>query len=129
MDEQIRNADAKFDMEETSDELLDTWSAEEEQQRNEREYYRDRLASETGIDVLDGSDIENQFDETIAKIAFEGGLYGKEFTTTSPEFGTSGSFAKCWVKEDDGIYLLKRALFRNVFISDCQDNMQRCSRI
>ena len=46
---------------------------------------------------------ENQFDETIAKIAFEGGLYGKEFTTTS-----SGSFAKCWVKEDDGIYLLKR---------------------
>ena len=27
MDEQIRNADAKFDMEETSDELLDTWSA------------------------------------------------------------------------------------------------------
>lgn len=35
-------------------------------------------------------------------------MYGKEFTTTSPEFGTSGSFAKCWVKEDDGIYLLKR---------------------
>lgn len=65
MDEQIRNADAKFDMEETSDELLDTWSAEEEQQRNEREYYRDRLASETGIDILDGSDIENQFDETL----------------------------------------------------------------
>lgn len=51
---------------------------------------------------------QKQFDETIAKIAFEGGLYGKEFTTTSPEFGTSGSFAKCWVKEEDGIYLLKR---------------------
>lgn len=76
----------------------------------------------------------------IAKIAFEGGLYGKEFTTTSPEFGTSGSFAKCWVKEDDGIYLLKRGsegarnaglepYSGNVFISDCQDNMQRCSRI
>lgn len=65
MDEQIRNADAKFDMEETSDELLDTWSVEEEQQRNEREYYRERLASETGIDILDESDIENQFDETL----------------------------------------------------------------
>ena len=65
MDEQIRNADAKFDMEETSDELLDTWSAEEEQQRNEREYYRERLASETGIDILDESDIENQFGETL----------------------------------------------------------------
>ena len=65
MDEQIRNADAIFDMEETSDELLDTWSVEEEQQRNEREYYRERLASETGIDILDESDIENQFDETL----------------------------------------------------------------
>ena len=65
MDEQIRNADTKFDMEETSDELLDTWSAEEEQQRNEREYYRERLARETGIDILDESDIENQFDETL----------------------------------------------------------------
>lgn len=65
MDEQIRNADAKFDMEETSDELVDTWSAEEEQQRNEREYYRERLASETGINILDESDIENQFDETL----------------------------------------------------------------
>ena len=62
MDEQIRNADAKFDMEETSDELLDTWSAEEEQQRNEREYYRDRLASETGIDVLDAHVYENKGD-------------------------------------------------------------------
>lgn len=51
---------------------------------------------------------ENHFDETIAKIAFEGGLYGREFTTTSPEFGTSGSFAKCWVKEDNSIFLLKR---------------------
>ena len=67
MDEQIRNADAKFDMEETSDELLDTWSAEEEaeEEQDVRAYYRDRLASETGIDILDESDIENQFDETL----------------------------------------------------------------
>lgn len=50
----------------------------------------------------------NEFDETIAKIAFEGGLYGKQFTTTSPEFGTSGAFAKCWVRKNDDIFLLKR---------------------
>ena len=67
MDGQIRNADAKFDMEETSDEILDTWSAEEEaeEEQDVRAYYRDRLASETGIDILDESDIENQFDETL----------------------------------------------------------------
>lgn len=67
MNEQIRNADAKFDMEETSDEILDTWSAEEkaEEGQDVRAYYRDRLVSETGIDILDESDIENQFDETL----------------------------------------------------------------
>ena len=67
MDEQIRNADAKFDMQETSDELLDTWSAEEEaeEEQDVRAYYRDRLASETGIDILDESDIRNWFDNVL----------------------------------------------------------------
>lgn len=51
---------------------------------------------------------QNEFDSTIAHIAFEGGLYGEQFTTTSPEFGTDGAFAKCWIREKDGIYLLKR---------------------
>ena len=70
MNEQIRNADAKFDMEETSDEILDTWSAEEkaEEEQDVRAYYRDRLVSETGIDILDESDIENQFDENAPRL-------------------------------------------------------------
>ncbi len=50
----------------------------------------------------------NEFDETIARIAFEGGLYGEQFSTTSPEFGTDGTFAKCWIREDDKIYLIKQ---------------------
>lgn len=50
----------------------------------------------------------NDFDETIARLAFEGGLYGEQFTSTSPEFGTSGSFAKCWVRQKEDIYLLKQ---------------------
>lgn len=50
----------------------------------------------------------NEFDETIAHIAFEGGLYGEQFTSTSPEFGTDGAFAKCWIREPDGIYLMKQ---------------------
>lgn len=51
----------------------------------------------------------NDFNESIAHLAFDGeGLNGLEVTTTSPEFGTDGSYAKCWIKDDNGIYLLKR---------------------
>lgn len=51
---------------------------------------------------------QNDFDETIARLAFEGGLYGESFSNTSPEFGTSGSFAKCWIREKGEIYLMKQ---------------------
>ena len=52
---------------------------------------------------------DNEFDETITRIAFEGsGLYGERFTTTSPEFSIEGSYEKCCVKEDDGLYIIKR---------------------
>ena len=50
----------------------------------------------------------HSFNETIAKTAFEGGLHGIEFSTTSPEYGTDGSFAKCWIREDGIIKMLKR---------------------
>lgn len=48
------------------------------------------------------------FNEVIAKTAFEGGLHGRELSTTSPEYGTDGSFAKCWIREDNTIKMLKR---------------------
>lgn len=48
------------------------------------------------------------FDEAIAKTAFEGGLHGIGFSTTSPEYGTDGSFAKCWIREGQQIKMLKR---------------------
>lgn len=52
----------------------------------------------------------NKFDETIARIAFDGtGLYGQHFSTTTPELSTDGAFEKCWMRENDGqIYLYKR---------------------
>lgn len=50
----------------------------------------------------------HEFNETIAKTAFEGGLHGIEFSTTSPEYGTDGSFAKCWIRENQVIKMLKR---------------------
>lgn len=51
---------------------------------------------------------ENDFDETIARIAFDGGMYGDTFSSTSPEFTTDGAFAKCWVKKGIEINLLKK---------------------
>ncbi len=51
----------------------------------------------------------NPFDDVIARIAFDGtGMYGRQNSPTSPEFATSGSFAKCWIREGDQIALLKR---------------------
>lgn len=52
---------------------------------------------------------QNPFDDVIARIAFAGtGMYGRQNSPTSPECATSGSFAKCWVREDGQISLLKR---------------------
>lgn len=48
------------------------------------------------------------FNETIAKTAFEGGLHGRHLSDTSPEYGTDGTFAKCWIRENEQIKLLKR---------------------
>ena len=46
----------------------------------------------------------NPFDDVIARIAFDGtGMYGRQNSPTSPEFATSGSFAKCWVREGDQV--------------------------
>lgn len=51
----------------------------------------------------------NPFDDVIARIAFDGtGMYGRRNSPTSPEYATSGSFAKCWVRDGNEISLLKR---------------------
>ena len=46
--------------------------------------------------------------EVLAKTAFEGGLHGQQLSTISPEYGTDGSFAKCWIRENETIKMLKR---------------------
>ena len=51
---------------------------------------------------------DNEFDDTIAHIAFDGELHSVQFSTTSPEFGTDGMLAKCWVRDSNGlVYLIK----------------------
>ncbi len=48
----------------------------------------------------------NDFDENIARIAFEGGL--ASLTATTPELSVDGNYAKCWIREMDDLFLLKR---------------------
>lgn len=49
----------------------------------------------------------NEFNEIISEAAFDGTLSETGLSSTSPEFGTDGYYAKCWVREESGIYLYK----------------------
>lgn len=70
----IDQASVKFEQEETSEELLETWDAEHEYDNNqeyEEECYRERLASETGIEILDEDDISDWFEEVLHNLYSE----------------------------------------------------------
>lgn len=57
----------------------------------------------------DVSLFDNDFDEVVQHLAFDGvGLRGVQMSSTSPEFGTAGTYEKCWKREPTGIYLYKR---------------------
>ena len=49
----------------------------------------------------------NEFDEVAAHTAFDGFDGSTEFSSTSPEFGTDGYYAKCWIREKGDIFLCK----------------------
>ena len=51
---------------------------------------------------------DNEFTDVVSRTAFEKGLQGLKLSTTSPEFTSEGSFEKCWVREEDGIFLYKK---------------------
>ena len=44
----------------------------------------------------------NDFNDVVAHTAFSKGLNGLKLSSTSPEFTSEGSFAKCWIRENDG---------------------------
>lgn len=50
---------------------------------------------------------QNEFDEVVGRTAFDGTASSQAFSSTSPEFGTDGTYAKCWVREGEDIYLYK----------------------
>lgn len=62
----------------------------------------------------------NEFNELISEAAFDGTISETDLYSTSPEFGTDGYYAKCWVREDTGIYLYKSgsALYEIELISE-----------
>lgn len=64
----ILAADNKFDRNETSDEIILTWEAEQNELENNDEYFRERLASETGIEVLSQNAIRDWFDEILGEL-------------------------------------------------------------
>jgi hypothetical protein len=49
----------------------------------------------------------NDFNEIISQAAFDGSFSDSGMSSTSPEFGTDGYYAKCWVRENDKVFLYK----------------------
>lgn len=50
---------------------------------------------------------QNDFNELIAQMAFDGGNYPLKITSTSPEYTTNGQYAKCWKRFAGEICLIK----------------------
>ncbi len=49
----------------------------------------------------------NPFNDLVSLAAFDGVFSSSAFSSTSPEFGTDGYYAKCWMREGQDIYLYK----------------------
>lgn len=64
-----------------------------------------------GEDVswADANLFDNELNEAISRIAFEGGLVGQDLdlSTPSPEPSLDGSFAKCVIRHDGSLYIMK----------------------
>ena len=52
---------------------------------------------------------DNELNEAVSRIAFEGGLVGQDLdlSTPSPEPSLDGSFAKCVIRRDGRLYIMK----------------------
>ena len=50
---------------------------------------------------------QNEFDALVSEAAFDGIISETDLSSTSPEFGTDGYYAKCWIRDGEGIWLYK----------------------
>ena len=68
----------------------------------------------------------NPFNEVISEAAFDGSPSSSTFSSTSPEFSTDGQYAKCWIRENNAIWLYKTGgvlvwnHFRNIWLPNLQ---------
>lgn len=63
---------------------------------------------DSGLDWKSVSLYSHEFNKAVAEIALEGLSSGTGLSTVSPEYGTDGTFAKCWIRENGVIKLLKK---------------------
>ena len=61
----ILSAANKFELENPSIEMLDTWQIMQEQEEYEENYWRDRIRGEAGVDIRDESEIYDMFCQSI----------------------------------------------------------------
>ena len=62
---------------------------------------------ESTLSWNDVSLYRNEFDELVSNAAFDGVISSTTLSSTSPEFGTDGAYAKCWQRENGTAYLYK----------------------
>jgi len=63
--------------------------------------------ADSSLKWADVSLYRNPFNEVISEAAFDGSASSSAFSSTSPEFSTDGQYAKCWIREDETIWLYK----------------------
>ncbi len=65
--------------------------------------------------IWDGVSLyRNEFDTLVSEAAFDGTVSETDLSSTSPEFGTDGYYAKCWIRDGEGIWLYKSGSALNV---------------
>ncbi|EDM99215.1 hypothetical protein BACCAP_03144 [Pseudoflavonifractor capillosus ATCC 29799] len=65
------------------------------------------ISADPSLSWADVNLFDNEFDETIARVAFTGENVTFKFGSPSPEFNTDGVLSKCWVREGNSIFLKK----------------------
>lgn len=58
----------RFEQKNASEELLDTWQCEQEQEERDEQYWRDRIFGETGVEIRDEDEIYELLCQTVAEI-------------------------------------------------------------
>ena len=64
----VQNAASEFERKNASEELLDTWQYEREQDEYDEQYWRDRIFGETGVEIRDEDEIYELLCQTVAEL-------------------------------------------------------------